>query len=117
MISTKSSSFLLLLAGGMVFTNGCSSHEESKDENIANVIFFLANDQRHDAPGCYGHPIIQSPNLDHDYEFLHDLKKDPHQLQNFVSNPEYEEILNELRSLCMEKAEYYEEKALQIARK
>ena len=64
MTAIKSPSILLLLAGGMVLPNGCSSREESKKENIPNVIFFLANDQRHDALGCYGHPIIQSPNLD-----------------------------------------------------
>jgi arylsulfatase A-like enzyme len=31
------------------------------------------------------------------YEFLHDLKKDPHQLKNFVDHPEYKEILVKLR--------------------
>ncbi len=32
-----------------------------------------------------------------DYEFLHDLKKDPEQLKNFVHDPEYKDILQRLR--------------------
>jgi arylsulfatase A-like enzyme len=31
------------------------------------------------------------------YEFLHDLQKDPDQLQNFANNPEYKEILKKMR--------------------
>lgn len=31
------------------------------------------------------------------YEFLHDLKKDPTQLQNFANNPEYKEVLEKMR--------------------
>lgn len=34
------------------------------------------------------------------YEYLHDLQKDPDQLENLVNNPEYESILQEMRSLC-----------------
>lgn len=55
--------------------------------------------------------------LDQEYEFLHDLNKDPNQLQNFVKKSEYQEILNEMRVLCREKAEYYQQKALQISGK
>lgn len=29
-----------------------------------NILFFLADDQRHDTLGCQGHPIVQTPNLD-----------------------------------------------------
>ena len=32
-----------------------------------------------------------------DYEFLHDLEKDPDQLQNFANNPEYKEVLKKMR--------------------
>lgn len=34
------------------------------------------------------------------YEFLHDLQADPDQLVNFVSNPEYKEILTNFRQRC-----------------
>ena len=34
------------------------------------------------------------------YEYLHDLQKDPNQLENLVNNPEYESILQEMRRLC-----------------
>ena len=34
------------------------------------------------------------------YEFLHDLKEDPNQLTNLVDNPDYQEILKEMRIEC-----------------
>ena len=34
------------------------------------------------------------------YEFLHDLKADPDQLVNFISNPEYKSIREKLRQRC-----------------
>lgn len=36
------------------------------------------------------------------YEFLHDLEKDPDQLENLVSFPEYEEVLQQMRNECKE---------------
>ncbi|MFT5495142.1 MAG: choline-sulfatase [Kiritimatiellia bacterium] len=33
-----------------------------------------------------------------DVEFLHDLKKDPDELQNLASNPEYKEVLDQMRA-------------------
>ncbi len=35
-----------------------------------------------------------------EYEFLHDLKTDPDELVNLVDNPEYQDILKEMRELC-----------------
>ena len=32
------------------------------------------------------------------YEYLHDLKEDPDQLTNLVANPDYQEILVNMRS-------------------
>jgi choline-sulfatase len=29
-----------------------------------NIVFFFSDDQTSDTLGCYGHPIIQTPNLD-----------------------------------------------------
>lgn len=40
---------------------------------------------------CYDH-------LNPPYEFLHDLKNDPTEFTNLVDNPEYAEILDELRA-------------------
>ncbi|MCD6347245.1 MAG: DUF4976 domain-containing protein, partial [Bacteroidales bacterium] len=34
------------------------------------------------------------------YEFLHDLKKDPDQLVNFVNDPDYQDILENMRNEC-----------------
>jgi arylsulfatase A-like enzyme len=34
------------------------------------------------------------------FEFLHDLKADPNQLQNFANNAEYAEILKKIRKRC-----------------
>jgi len=42
------------------------------------------------------------------YELLHDLKADPDQLVNFVSHPEYKEILTNLRRKCDEMKSAYE---------
>jgi arylsulfatase A-like enzyme len=33
-------------------------------DNRPNIIFFLADDQRHDVLGCSGNPIVKSPTLD-----------------------------------------------------
>ncbi|MEK9984144.1 MAG: sulfatase-like hydrolase/transferase, partial [Opitutae bacterium] len=32
--------------------------------NKPNVVFFIADDVSQDDFGCYGHPIIQTPNVD-----------------------------------------------------
>jgi arylsulfatase A-like enzyme len=34
------------------------------------------------------------------FEFLHDLKADPDQLQNFVADPAHADALQEMRALC-----------------
>ncbi len=34
------------------------------------------------------------------YEYLHDLKKDPNQLINFVDNKEYQKVLTDMRNKC-----------------
>ncbi len=35
------------------------------------------------------------------YEYLHDLEKDPDQLENLIDNPNYKEILQNMRSECL----------------
>ncbi|MDX2445424.1 MAG: sulfatase [Bacteroidales bacterium] len=34
------------------------------------------------------------------YEYLHDLQKDPNQLENLASNPDYKDVLQKMRSEC-----------------
>ena len=80
-----------------------------------NILFFLADDQRHDTLGCAGHPIVQTPMidrlavnrvrfkyaryLDQDpvYEFLHDLVSDPDERVNLIADPQYGSIRKRLR--------------------
>ncbi len=34
------------------------------DDDRPNIVFFLADDQRHDFLGCTGHPVVQTPRID-----------------------------------------------------
>lgn len=45
-----------------------------------------------------------------DYEYLHDMEKDPKQLINFAQDPQYEEVLNEMRKKTDEMIELYSRK-------
>ncbi|MFY0654490.1 MAG: sulfatase [Cyclobacteriaceae bacterium] len=67
MISIKSKHFsvsniLFLLTSALLFT-ACAQRE--KEVKKPNVIFLLTDDQRWDALGAAGNPIIQTPNLNH----------------------------------------------------
>lgn len=42
-----------------------------------------------------------------DGEFLHDLEKDPKQMRNFVSDPDYADVLTKMRNRCDELRDYY----------
>jgi arylsulfatase A-like enzyme len=48
--------------------------------------------------GIRGERYVYASYPEEGYEFLHDLKKDPDQLQNFAKNPEYKEVLEKMRS-------------------
>ncbi len=48
--------------GGLALKAGCGSGPPEK--KIPNYIFLLIDDQRWDALGCAGNPIIQTPNMD-----------------------------------------------------
>ena len=37
---------------------------QATDADRPNIVFFLADDQRNDQLGCYGHPFVKTPNLD-----------------------------------------------------
>ncbi len=58
-----------------------------------------------DWEGIHGERYVYARYFDNDYEFLHDLKKDPDQLENLVSNPEYKAILEQMRRRCDEEIE------------
>lgn len=50
---------------GLLCTSGLSSvMGASHAEKRPNIIFLLTDDQRHDAMGCAGNSIIQTPNID-----------------------------------------------------
>ena len=34
------------------------------EETLPNILFFFADDQRHDTLGCAGHPIVETPTID-----------------------------------------------------
>ena len=34
------------------------------DSSRPNILFFFADDQRHDTLGCAGHPIVETPTID-----------------------------------------------------
>ena len=34
------------------------------EERRPNILFFFADDQRHDTLGCAGHPIVETPTID-----------------------------------------------------
>jgi len=50
--------------------------------------------------GIHGKRYVYARYVDEKYEFLHDLGKDPDQLQNYAKNPEYKKILEMMRKRC-----------------
>lgn len=47
--------------------------------------------------GVRGERYVYARYIEHDYEFLHDLKRDPDQLRNLARDPAYAEILKRMR--------------------
>jgi arylsulfatase A-like enzyme len=52
--------------------------------------------------GIRGERYVYAHYKDNDFEFLHDLQKDPNQLMNFATNPEYKEVLKKMRQRLKE---------------
>ena len=47
--------------------------------------------------GIRGERYVYAHYFEDDYEFLHDLKKDPKQLQNLADDPAYQDVLEDMR--------------------
>jgi arylsulfatase A-like enzyme len=62
----KSSSFSLLIIDlfAAFFSTGCQDHAGNRNKNLVNILFILTDDQRWDALGYSGNPVVQTPNLD-----------------------------------------------------
>ncbi len=58
--------------------------------------------------GIRGERYVYAHYFEDDYEFLHDLKKDPKQLQNVVDDPKYQDVLSHLRERTETLREQYE---------
>ncbi len=57
--------------------------------------------------GVRGERYVYARYFEYDYEFLHDLEADPDQLKNFVEDPQYEDVLKQLRERCDELRDRY----------
>ena len=52
---------IILIAVALILGLVWPVHSE---ENRPNILFFFADDQRHDTLGCAGHPIVETPTID-----------------------------------------------------
>ncbi len=59
----KNSSGLVIVFLVMTLLSACT-HSKEVQSDKPNVILFVSDDHGKDALGCYGNPIIQTPNLD-----------------------------------------------------
>ncbi|WP_164100692.1 sulfatase family protein [Candidatus Laterigemmans baculatus] len=57
--------------------------------------------------GVRGERYVYAHYFENDYEFLHDLQKDPDQLQNLIDDPAYQDIRQQLRERFQQLAEKY----------
>lgn len=73
--------------------------------------FFIEHRMEHDKipkyTGIRGERYVYANYYEQDppHEFLHDLEKDPYQLENLVNHPDYQEVLQQMRTGCKEMEE------------
>ena len=56
--------FILLPIAALTFLTACSQESEVSQTRRPNIIFILADDQRHDMLSVNGNPYVKTPNLD-----------------------------------------------------
>jgi len=71
------------------------------------VEFFSQHSTIPNWQGLRGKRYVYAKYVDDDFEFLHDLEKDPDQLKNFANDPEYKSILLHMRSRFKKVADSY----------
>ena len=57
-------SFLTLLLFSTQLYSGDTFAVETQATEPPNIVFFFADDQTTSTLGCYGNPVIQTPNID-----------------------------------------------------
>ena len=53
----------VVLIMGLALLPACNV-EKPAEQSQPNILFFLIDDQRFETLGCYGHPIVKTPNID-----------------------------------------------------
>ena len=67
--------------------------------------FFSSHSSIPNWEGIRGKKYVYARYVDDKHEFLHDVDKDPDQLQNLATNPEYKAVLKKMRALCDQRIE------------
>src|SRR6056297_304141 len=63
LIKNKWSGIVILFFLIALFS-GCKQAVQQVEEKKPNIILFVSDDHGTDALGCYGNPVIETPNLD-----------------------------------------------------
>lgn len=54
----------LWLCSSLMFVQSLAAEEKSKEREMPNIVFLIADDVTRDDFGCYGHPLVKTPNID-----------------------------------------------------
>ena len=63
-MNSSSSSLLILDLFAVFFSAGCQNRAGNESKDPVNILFLFTDDQRWDALGYAGNPVIRTPNLD-----------------------------------------------------